>query len=274
VLEFWPSNLTLTVVQALCVLLPAAGLPLWMSRMSGWGWALVPPVSIVACVVGIELLPDTADGLTWLALIACPPLAAAALGWAMHGARPWLALAAIPLLYVGWTNQDALVGEACLTAITALSCVTLGRLIAGVTPLAWLKVGIVAMAVIDAYLVFSKKLEEPNNALNAAVPAPGLPQLQSATFGSAVIGYGDYFVAGVLGAIAAAQGTRQWAMAGLTFGCLWLFDLLFLLDSVDSLPATVPVAVALLVSEVVRHRPRQPAEISASSAAPSPPGPR
>lgn len=255
VLDFWPSNLALTVLQALCVLLPAAGLPRWLGRARGWGWALVPPVSIVAVVAGIELLPDTADGLTWLALLACPPLTAAALGWAMHGARPALALLAVPLLVVAWTSQDTLWGQGCAALITALSCVTLGRLIAGVTPLVWLKVGIVAMAAIDAYLVFSRKIDQPNATLNAAVPAPGLPQLQSAAFGSAVIGYGDFFVAGVLGAIAAVQGTRQWAMAGLTFGCLWLFDLLFLLPSIDSLPATVPVAVALLVSEVVRRPP-------------------
>ena len=254
VLDFWPSNLALTVLQALCVLLPAAGLPRWLGFGRGWAWALVPPVSIVAVVAGIELLPDTANGLTWLALLACPPLAAAALGWAMHGARPLLALLAVPLLYVAWTSQDTLWGGGCAALITALSCVTLGRLIAGVTPLTWLKVGIVAMAVIDAYLVFSRRIAEPNATLNAAVPAPGLPQLQSAAFGNAVTGYGDYFVAGVLGGIAAVEGTRQWAMAGLTFGCLWLFDLLFLVT--DSLPATVPVAVALLISEGVRRRPR------------------
>jgi hypothetical protein len=249
VLDFWPSNLVLTVVQALCVLLPAAGLPRWMGFARGWGWALVPPLSITLVVAGISLLPDTADALTWLALIAVPPLAAAALGWAMRGAWWPLAVLAVPLLYLAWTDQDGLVGEGCATALMALSCVTLGRLIAGVTPLTWLKVGIVAMAAIDAYLVFTRKLEKPNATLNAAAPAPGLPQLQSATFGSAIIGYGDYFVAAVLGAIGAVQGWRALPLAGLALGLLFLFDLLFLVTT--SLPATVPIAVALLLAELV-----------------------
>ena len=251
-LHFWPSNLVLTLVQALCVLLPAAGLPAWMRFARGWGWALVPPLSIVVVIAAIEVLPDTADALTWLALIACPLLAAAALGWAMRGGWWPLALLAAPLLLVAWTDQDTLLGQGCATALTALSCVTLGRLIAGVSPLGWLKVGIVAMAAIDAYLVFTQKLEQPNATLNAAVPAPGLPQLQSATFGSAVIGYGDFFVAAVFGAVAAAEGARAWAAATLTFGCCYLFDLLFLTTS--TLPATVPVAVALLLYEVARPR--------------------
>lgn len=258
-LDFWPSNLVLTVVQALCVLLPAAGLPAWLGFARGRAWALVPPLSITLVVIGISVLPNTADALTWLALVAVPLLAAAGLGWAMHGAWAPLAVLAAPLLYFAWTQQDTLLGEGCGTALMALSCVTLGRLIAGVTPLTWLKVGIVAMAAIDAYLVFTKKLEKPNNALNAAVPAPGLPQLQSAHFGSAVIGYGDYFLAAVLGAIGAVQGWRPWALAGLSFGLLFLFDLLFLLDSVSSLPATVPIAVALLVAEAARWRRPAPA---------------
>lgn len=267
VLDFWPSNLTLTVVQALCVLLPAAGLPVWLRFARGRAWALVPPLSITLVVAGISLMPDTANALTWLALIACPLLAAAALGWAMRGAWAPLAILAVPMLVLAWTRQDTLLGQGCATAITALSCVTLGRLIAGVTPLTWLKVGIVAMAAIDAYLVFSKKLEKPNQTLNAAVPAPGLPQLQSATFGSAVIGYGDYFVAAVLGAVGAVQGWRPLALAGLSFGLLFLFDLLFLLDSVTSLPATVPIAVALLVAEVARRRPARAAAAAAATKA-------
>ena len=34
------------------------------------------------------------------------------------------------------------------------------------------------MAVIDAFLVFGNQLQGPNATLNAAIPAPGLPQLQ------------------------------------------------------------------------------------------------
>ncbi len=261
-LSFWPSDFVLIAVQATCVLLPAAGLPSWMARRAGRAWALIPPLSLVLVIAAIALLPAVADGLTWLALVACPPLAAAALGWAMHGARPVFAIVAVPLLIIAWTDQNTLLGEGCAVAVTALSCVTLGRILAGVTPLKLLKVAIVVMAILDAYFVFTQKLQGPNDVLNAAVPAPGLPQLQAASFGDAVMGYGDLFVAGLLGGIAAVEGAPQWLVAGAVFVLSGLFDLLFLVT--DSLPATVPVAVALLGYEAVRRwRPRSvPATIS------------
>ena len=48
-------------------------------------------------IFAIRYVSDTATGLTYLALVAVPILAAVALGWAMRGARPLAALAAIPL---------------------------------------------------------------------------------------------------------------------------------------------------------------------------------
>ena len=120
-----------------------------------------------------------------------------------------------------------------------LSCVSLGVLLAAVTPPRWLAGGIVAMAVADTTLVVSDLLQRPNNALNAARPAAGLPQLQSATFGTAVMGYGDLFVAALLGALLAVAAGRRWQLRGATLAALLAvaFDLLFFF--VDELPATV-----------------------------------
>ena len=89
--------------------------------------------------------------------------------------------------------------------LSALSCVTLGVLLVAVAPRGWLKVGIVAMAAVDAYLVGTQLLQPANDVLNAAAPPAHLPQLQRALFGDALIGYGDLFVAGVFGAIVAAE---------------------------------------------------------------------
>lgn len=133
-----------------------------------------------------------------------------------------------------------------------------------VTPPRWLALGIVAMAVADAALVVLDLLQRPNSALNAAHPAAGLPRLQSAQLGSAVIGYGDLFVAGALGALLALVFGRAWQLRGAALaGAFALaFDLLFLL--VDELPATVPVALTLIVVVLARrrrfaHRARAPA---------------
>ena len=257
--QFLASNAVLLATQAALVALPDRGVPEPLARFGGRAWALVLPASIAVVVAAIALVPDVAVGLSWLALIAIPPLGAAALGWAMHGARPPLALLAVPLLAYGWAQQDTLGGDLALTVLTALSCVTLGRLLAGVVPLVWLEIGIVAMAVVDAILVFGNQLQGPNAVLNAAVPAPGLPQLQYLELHYASMGYGDVFVAGVLGGVLAAEGRKQWPVALLVFALAVLWDLLFLLDSISTLPATVPIAAALIVVEarpwLTRRRP-------------------
>ena len=97
-MSFGVAIVLLGAVQGLTVALPGAGWPSWLWRPRGRAWALVAPLSIVVVIFAIEVLPGIADGLTWLALIAVPPLAAWALGWAMRRARPVYALAAIPLL--------------------------------------------------------------------------------------------------------------------------------------------------------------------------------
>jgi hypothetical protein len=251
--EFARHNVVLLGTQALLVGLTAAGLPRWARRFATPRWALVLPLSIAVVVAAIALLPDVADGLTWVALLLVPPGAALALGWAMRGARAPLALLAAPLLALAWADQRTLAGDGAALALTALSCVTLGRLLAGVAPLGWLKAGIVAMAIIDAVLVFSNGLEQPNAVLNAAVPGPGLPQLQFEHFGPANLGFGDLFVAGVLGGVLAVERARQWPVAGLTFVLAMSFTLLFFVT--DTLPMTVPVAVAVVVVEAGRRAP-------------------
>ena len=65
------------------------------------------------------------------------------------------------------------------------------------TPPGWLKLGILAMAAADVWLVLSDLLQAPNATLcRAPAPGSGLPQLQSELFGSVSMGYGDLFVAG------------------------------------------------------------------------------
>ena len=225
------------------------------ARLQSRWWALVPLGSIVVVIVAIQAASGVADGITWLALIAVPILAAVAFGWAVRGARWWLGVLMGPLLALAWLSPTTLWGEAAATLLTAFSCVTLGVLLAGVCPPSWLKVGIVLMALGDSYLVLSDLLQAPNNALVAASPGPGLPQLQGITFGDVLLGYGDVFVAAVLGGVLAREGRLQWPMALLTLTLAGLFDLLFFV--LAELPATVPVALALVVGEGWRWRRRR-----------------
>ncbi len=205
-------------------------------------------VSIVAVIFAIRYASATASWLTYLALVAVPILAALALGWVARGARPWLAVVAVALFVVAWRTPYSLAGEAAGALLSGLSCVTLGALLATVTPGRWLKLGIIAMACADVWLIASDQLQAPNNELAAAKPVGGLPQLQSEQFGSISLGYGDLFVAALLGGVYAARAKVQRAAALLTLAVAAVFDLLFLV--VDNLPATVPVALALLIVEV------------------------
>lgn len=248
------ANSVLVATQAALVALPAAGIPAPLARFGGRAWSLVLPLSIAVVVAAIALEPGVADGLAWLALIAIPPLAAGALGWAAHGARPVLALLAVPLLVLAIAGSGGLAGDACAAALTALSAVTLGRLLAGAVPGLALKAGIVAMAAIDAILVFGGELQQPNAVLNAAVPLHGLPQLQYLDLHYASLGYGDVFVAAVLGGVLAAERRGQWRIAALVLAYSVAWDTLFF--ALDTLPATVPVALALLSVEASRARRR------------------
>jgi hypothetical protein len=239
-------------MQAGVVAAPRAIAPAWRARLRrfhGRGWALIPAGSIIGVIFLIRYASGTADVLTYLALVAVPLLAMAALGWLALGARPAYAPVALGLFVLAWRAPGTLAGQAAAAFLSALSCVTLGALLATVTDTRWLKAGIVAMACADVWLVASDLLQHPNSELAGAAPAGGLPQLQSERFGTITMGYGDMFVAGLLGGVMAGRGRLQLIAAMLTLVIAASFDVLFLV--VDELPATVPVALALLVVEVV-----------------------
>jgi len=213
----------------------------------------VLPLSIVVVIGAIAVDSASADFLTWLALIAVPPLAAVALGRVVHGARPSWALLAVPLFAVAWAAKGELGGQIAALALSGLACVTLGRVLVDVVPARWVKIGIYAMAVVDAYLVFTDLLQHPNSVLNSAAPAADLPKLQLVDFGSALMGFGDLFIAAVLGALLARDRDLQLrgALLAAFLCCAW--DLLFFF--IDETPATVPVALTLLTLELFRRRP-------------------
>jgi hypothetical protein len=256
VLPFWISIALLSLVQGTLVALPRRVVLPRLSYLRGRRWALLPPLSVVGFVLIARAAEHaSAQGLTYLALCAVPPLAALALGWLSRGASPPRALLVVPLFALAWADRGGLAGEAAAVALSALSCVTLAVALAAVTPPRWLAAGIVAMAVADTALVVSDLLRRPNDALNAAHPAAGLPRLQSAVLGSAVMGYGDLFVAALLGALLAIVGGFSLQLRGAALAALLAlsFDLLFFL--VSELPATVPVALALVVL-MITYRPR------------------
>lgn len=249
-LPFWLSIAVLSLVQAALVAAPRAPSLAILERLRSRWWALVLPLSIVVVISGVALESASARFLTYLALVAVPPLAAAALAWLVRGARPPLALGVVPLFGIAWAAEGSLGGESAALALSALACVSLGWLVACVVPPRWLKLGIYAMAAIDAYLVGTNLLQEPNAVLNAAAPAADLPRLQLASFGSALMGFGDLFIAATLGALLASDRRLQLQGALLAAVICPAFDLLFFV--VDQTPATVPIALTLACLELTK----------------------
>jgi hypothetical protein len=235
---------TLDAAQAACIALPGAGIPAVLLRLGGRGWALVAPLSIVVSIGVIAIASASADVLTWIALLLVPPGCALALGWAAHGARPWLALLAVPALAAALIGPDDALGRLSRVVLIGGSVITVGRLLSGASPLVLLKVGVVAMATLDAIVIFGDLFEEHNATFAAAAPAEGLPQLHVADVGGASIDYGDFFVAGLVGGILAAERRPQLAAAVAMFAGAQAFNQLYLV--VDSLPGTVPPALVML----------------------------
>lgn len=231
---------------------PLPRLPWGLSELRNPWWATVPAASIVVVIVAIDAFEGTADFLTYLALVAVPPLAALALATLVRGARASWALLAALLFAIAWAWVDTLAGDTAATLLSGLACVSLGWLLVSVVPARWLRLGVYAMAAIDTYLVAANLLQGPNSVLVAASPLADLPRLQVAALGSARMGFGDLFVAGLVGCLLAPKpggpggGGQQLYCACLVAALALAFDFLFF--AVDSLPATVPVAVALAIS--------------------------
>lgn len=243
-LPFWLSIGVLSLVQALLVGLPRAARWSFLERLRSRWWALILPLSIAVVIAAVAQESGVADFLTYLALVAVPPLAAVALGWLVHGGRPALALAVAPLFALAWAAQGSLGGRSAALALSALACVTLGWLLAAVVPRLWLELGIYAMATIDTYLIATDLLQTPNATINSAAPAAELPRLQFVHFGSAVMGFGDLFVAAVLGGLLSYDRRLQLRGAALAALICVGFDFLFFV--IDETPSTVPIALTLL----------------------------
>ena len=253
-IAFVAADAALVAAQAGLVALPAPASRAAAPRVPPGAQATLAAIAVIAIVVANAEGPAIATALSRLALVAVPALAAVALAWAVRGAFPALAVLVAPLLALAWLRAGHLDGDAAAAVLSTLSCVTLGRVLAAAVPGLWLKAGLVVWAVYDAISVFGHPLVSPDAIVNAAVPVPGAPQFQVLNLHAASLGYADIFVAGVLGGVLAAEGRRRWPVAVGLLGLSGLFDLLFL--AFATLPATVPVAAAMLIREGIGRRPR------------------
>ena len=171
----------------------------------------------------------------------------------MRGARPALALLAVPLLVVAILGADgALTTELARLALVVGSCVTVGRLLAGRDPAAVPQARDRRDGDRRRDLHLQQPLGRPERPVRAArAPSDDLPQLHINHLSGSSLDYGDFFAAGVVGGILAAERVPQWPAALLCLGYALAWNQLFLVT--DSLPATVPPALTLLTFELMRR---------------------
>jgi hypothetical protein len=79
---------------------------------------------------------------------------------------------ALPLFAAAALAPDTTLGELARIALIGGACITAARLLAGGAPIPLLKVGVVAMAAIDATFIFGHLSEHQNAQFGAALAAP------------------------------------------------------------------------------------------------------
>jgi hypothetical protein len=201
---------------------------------------LLPLVTIGGGVIALGTIPGAVGAVTDLAALAVPPLALLAV---LHVRRWALPLALVsPLLWLlAWRLPESGWTELAGDLLIVLAGVSLGRLTGWIAPRAALVVGVLVAMVVDIWQV-----------LTAAAPPRGLPALQQLELLGASMGWGDVYLAAIVGAIVAAsvRATVSAALATATAGLL--LGLLF--GTLDLLPATVPPTVGLIAAGVVERQ--------------------
>jgi hypothetical protein len=206
-------------------------------------FAAVPLLGLVGVVLWLRAAPQQAGALADLMLLAVPLLALIA---AARTGVPALVLV-IAMVVVTVHDNHSVAGQIAALGLIAASCTVLGAVLVEVTPARWLGLGIAATAAVDLVLVASGFLTPATLALNSAGVGETLPQLQRVELGPLTMGYADLFLPALVGALLATSArTRHW-VALLTLCFALAAGLVFLVA--DRLPATVPVALALLVVE-------------------------
>ena len=209
---------------------------------------LVPAALLGAGVAILDLVPSGPHALAWLATLGTPVLAASG-GLAAGRRRWWLwPPVALGLWLVAW-QAHGLVRDGAGLVLVAAACLAAASAAALVAPAWSLRLGLVALAILDVILVWGTTgVRQATTSLHAvALPQAGgspLPSLQDATFGSALMGWLDLLAPALLGVVVA--GRAKLLAAAVTGIAAGLWGLLLLVTS--EVAATVPTLAGLLAA--------------------------
>ncbi|MFM7245998.1 MAG: hypothetical protein ACKO2Y_00785 [Actinomycetota bacterium] len=245
----WPF-VVLVLLQALAVAVvrdPGELPPLRRHAALG----LLPLALIGGLVVVLARWPAGVEYATALAAFAVPFLALVA---GLH-VRRWaivLALAAPLLWLAAWRLSPGVGPELAADLLIVMAAAVLGRLTGWVAPRWALAAGVLIATGVDIWQVAQIQVQPVAEALGAAAPPRGLPSLQELRLAGATMGWGDVYIAALVGAIvAASRRATVAAVAGCAAGGL-LLGLLF--AWVQFVPATVGPALGLVLAGAVERR--------------------
>jgi hypothetical protein len=232
--------------QAVAVLVPR---PPWtlpfVRRRALLG--LIPLVAIGGVVLAMESEPSLAQRAVDLAAFATPALALA--GFVAFRIR-FLAVLAPVAYAVAWKGSGR-PADLATDALIVGACATLAWLTGALAPAFALALGILVASVVDVYqVIVTEQVQVVAQALHVAQPPAGLPRLQEAVFDRGTMGWGDMYLAALLGVVLAACSLGRRLEAALLVFALGLVNG-FGFRWVDTVPATVPVAIAMLAA--MRH---------------------
>lgn len=247
------SGVPASVLEGALVLLPRARPFPGLARLRGPAWAALLPVSIIVGTFGLLIAPGLAPSTVFAAAITTPLLAVIAVLLVVRARLLVLPLAALAgVLAVAASGLGGHVGTG---VVTALACLTVGAALQRLIPGRWLLLGVVAMSVVDITLLLAGPGYHETAVLAAAQTNFHGPRFTGARIGGTTIGYPDLFLAALLGASLAGQRAQGWA-AGLLVVFAVAYD--SLLSPGLLLPATVPIALTLVMVGIIRHRRRRP----------------
>jgi hypothetical protein len=250
------SCTALAVAQGLTVVLPRHPRRTGLRIPRTWA-AVLPPAAFLVTVAGLAVHPSLALAVVAVACLGVPLLGAVAIAAFARGGGPARALLVVPLLALA-ALHIGVAGELAVLTLVMLSCVALGSLLAATARVRELAIGAILVAALDLALLRAGGIRIATSALLDARLGQ-MPDFAQPVLGRMTIGYGDFFVAALAGAIAARQPSRQTLIA-LATTTVALAQYALSTDG-DLLPSTVPVAVALLVATVLarlRRRPEAP----------------
>jgi hypothetical protein len=254
-----PSYAALCAAQAATVAAPARQA---RPRGRSWIWLAVPAALLGAGVAIIDLVPQGPHALALLATFGTPLLAAT--GGIFKGSPRWWLWppAAVALWLVAWLASGLLRDTAGVVLIAG-ACLAAASAIAIVAPAWSIRVGLVVLAALDVILVWGTPSVQNATTTLETVPLPhaagmSLPNLQQATFGSALMGWLDLLAPALLGVVVA--GRTKLGAAVITGIAAGLWGLLLLVTS--EVAATVPVLAGLAFAalDARRSRLRHPLE--------------